>query len=150
MKKISVEVYVSGIFLLVSIFLLFQAFNYPFMTETGAGPGYFPIIICIALLIFSALYFIISIKKNNLGMHILPSGEKSKKILYILGLTVGFVLIVPFTGFVVAGLLFLALQFRVNYKWRSSIIGAVIGILVIYLIFGVMLKVDLPVNELGF
>ena len=83
-------------------------------------------------------------------LRILPKGETRKKIIYVIALTVGFIVIIRFAGFIVSGALFLLLQFHVNYNWRVSIIGSVVGTLVIYLIFSVLLKVDLPVNVLGF
>ena len=79
------------------------------------------------------------------GVASLPRDARGRVVATILGL-VGFCLLLPWLGYPVCAFLFIALLLRRlgGARWPGVVITAVLGAVVSYYVFGVLLGVPLP------
>ena len=78
--------------------------------------------------------------------------RSSRKLLYIIGLSVLYVLLIKPLGFVVSTFLFLAgsmALLEVKDK-RLAVLVPILTVVIIYVVFKILLKVQIPVGILGF
>lgn len=151
MKVLRSEIIVSIVVFIVALIFLIQSLRLPYISEIGPGPGFFPLWLSGILLIVSCVYIFQSIRKTNKNQDFkwLPDSQVLKRILYILGCMVLFVLLIFFLGFVLTSTTFLFLLLFREYRWIKSFVISITVSLILFWVFGTMLNVALPVNVFG-
>ena len=102
-------------------------------------------------MVLSVVYIIDSLKNDPIDFKsILPTGSGLKKVLALFGALALFLIMVDYTGYVIASLVMLYILFSFDYNryWAGSISLAVT--LVVFYVFKSFLSVPLPVNAFGF
>ncbi|WP_174350799.1 tripartite tricarboxylate transporter TctB family protein [Paenibacillus sp. JMULE4] len=79
----------------------------------------------------------------------MPKGEGLINVLVCAGSFILFIIIAPLLGFLIGSTITLFLLFMRGYKWYWSLgLSASISFIVFW-VFGILLQVPLPVNDLG-
>ncbi len=135
-----------GICLLVCAVLMFKtSLGYGYYGKYGPGAGLFPVWISGGLAVFSVLYILESVRqKGNSFADIFPRGREVSYILTVIASISILILIVDYTGYIVAGSLMLLMLFLREYKWYWAIGLSVVTALCLYFVFQVFLKIPLP------
>jgi putative tricarboxylic transport membrane protein len=140
----------ASLFILFSLVMLWQSFTLDYYTSLGPGPGFLPLWVSILLLILSILYFWLSVKKEViLFSQIMPKGKVLTKNISVLGSVILFMVLVNFTGFVVAGTLMLMVILVQDFKWYKGLAISLAVSIIVFFIFKTLLDVPLPVNAFG-
>lgn len=142
-------VWAAAIILFFSGAIFYQSMKLDFEGPLGFGPGFFPFWLSIFLFVLSVTYLLSALKHSIRISDIFPKQQALGEFLAIIGSMVLFVLIVEFTGFMIAGTLALILLLYRSFKWYYSLSLSFIITLVIFLIFAKALAIPLPVNSLG-
>jgi uncharacterized membrane protein YhdT len=140
-----------GCFILVFALTIFSiALTYEYYGSVGPGPGLFPLWLSGALIVLSLLYIAESMFKNKISFKdILPRGKGLRNtILFILSFIL-FMIIVPWTGFCIAGIIMLFIVFLPSYKWYVGLGISTLVTIFFFFVFYNLLKIPLPVNSLG-
>jgi putative tricarboxylic transport membrane protein len=131
--------YFAGVMLgVLGLMFCIGAFRLGFWGDDGPGPGLLPLVVGALLLPM----IVIAMREP------IPDGETSFKVppLLAIGLMLAYALALPRVGFVPATLVMLALWIRGFYRqsWMRAVIGSVCLTAVGLFIFGVLLKVPMP------
>jgi len=146
----NVGVTVSVFILLFAAFIFYQSFDFEYYGEFGPGPGFFPRWLGGILMVLSLLNIWQSIKGEIVWFSdVMPKGKELKTVLKICGSIILFIVVVPYTGFMIAGTLILFILFYPEYKWYRAIGMSVLTTLVVFVVFKVILHIPLPVNAFG-
>lgn len=140
-----------GGFLFVCAGLMFKlSLGYGYYEKYGPGAGLFPLWISAGLMLLSVLYIWESIKdQSNSVEKVFPAGrELSYMITVIVSISL-FILIIEYTGYIMAATLMLIILFRRDYKWYWGLGLSVVTSICLYLIFQVFLKIPLPQGIFG-
>lgn len=131
----------------VSIGYLLQAFALPFGTQAQPGAAVFPVLVGFAFALVSLMTiaeaFMLRTEVKTLE---LPKGKDARRLLLIALTFVGYIVLLPILGHLVASILFGLLSVRIlgDKSWRFSLItGAAIGV-VVYAAFVLLLSVPMP------
>lgn len=150
MKKWNRGVWAGTLLVIISVVLLNESTSYTYTTKSGPGPGFFPTWLCAILLVLSILYIVESVKNaSEPDGEPLPRGESLRKVLYITGSLVFFVVSLSWLGFLLSCMGLLLLLLHKAYKWYINIIVAAVITLILYGLFDRLLGVPLPVNVFG-
>ncbi len=135
-----------GIFLLVCAGLMFKtSLDYGYYGKYGPGPGFFPVWISGGLIILSILYILESVKQTGHSFaEIFPQGRDFSYMLTVIVSISALILMIDYTGYIVAGIIMLLLLFRREYQWHWAIGLSVVTALCLYVVFQVFLKIPLP------
>ncbi len=134
---------IGGIFLWGSLGLKYSS-------PVGPGPGLFPFWLSIILICVSPFYIWESIKKDVILLSdVIPRGKELKSLVGIAISPVVFMVLVPFTGFCIAGTVLMLMLLMREYKWQSALAISLITAIVTFLLFNSFLDVPLPVNAFG-
>jgi putative tricarboxylic transport membrane protein len=143
--------FILAVFILVCSGIMFwQAISMGYYSEYGPGPGFLPLWVNGLLIILAVMYLIISLIKSDIPLSkVFPKGEGFINVLVSMGASILFLIIIPYTGFVVASMITLFFLFLRGFKWYWSL-GYSIGLsIILFMIFSTLLRVPLPVNVLG-
>lgn len=119
------------------------------------GPGLMPFLLGLTLSIFSVLVVarsLLSAQKEK-GLH--EEGiwfqVDIKKIVLVTGSLIMYALLLEKIGFVITTLVILLILFRAvgSQKWSSVLVSSILTVLFTYLVFVIILKVELPYGFLG-
>lgn len=146
----SMEVYISLFFVLVGGLIVEQASAMQYYSQYGPGPGLLPLWIGVILTVLSVINLVMTYKKNDTPFSkLLPKGVGLVNLLACVGSFLLFTGLVSFVGFSISSFLMLSILFSRGYKWYWALAmsAAVTGVL--FLVFGSVLGVPLPVNEYG-
>ena len=144
---------ISGIVLLVlSIGILIETNKLDIGTLSAAQTGFFPFVLSILLGILSLALLGKALKGNSKGKG--PSWVSSgdwKPLILTLGILFSFGIFFERLGYLVSTFLLISVLVRVigKRKWWVVLLFAFLSTLVSYLIFGVLLKTQLPVGIMG-
>ena len=131
-------------FLVASGAYLAAALAFPFGDVAKPGPGFFPVGVGVFLCLVAAASMIGRRRGAPAGAGVasLPRDARARVSATILGL-VAFCLLLPWVGYPVCAFLFIALLLRRlgGARWPGVVITAVLGALVSYYVFGVLLGV---------
>ena len=134
-------------FLVASGAYLAAALAFPFGGVAKPGPGFFPVGVGVFLCLVAAASMIGRRRSTPAGAGVatLSRDARARVSATILGL-VAFCLLLPWLGYPVCAFLFIALLLRRlgGARWPAVVITAVLGALVSYYVFGVLLGVPLP------
>ena len=137
----------AGIFLFVfSVLFLFQSLSYPYASDIGPGPGFFPTWLSGLLLILSIFYIIESFLGKNATGEGWPKGKALRNIAYILVGLIAFVVLFYLFGFLVACIFFLFMMFYKAYKWFVNAALSIGVSIFLYWLFNNVLGVIIPLN----
>jgi putative tricarboxylic transport membrane protein len=141
-----------GIILLIGAGLVFnETISYEYYGAIGPGPGMFPVWVSSILIILSSIFIIQSLCKNKLFFKdILPTGIGLKKVLGLFGALILFMVAVPFTSYLIAGVAMMFIIFSFDFRWYSSFFLSIMLNLVVFYVFKQLLGIPLPVTHFGF
>ena len=142
MKKMNFVV--ALFFIALSCYVLFSAQSFPGKIDNVPGPGYFPTILSIILILLSVLLIASSGKVENAPLGIF---SKKNSIVFIAGgVTLAYLGLIYVFGFLMATPLYLIaiLRFFRMRNWRSVVLTAGITTAASYAIFTTVLEVQLP------
>jgi putative tricarboxylic transport membrane protein len=143
----------GAIVVALGIFVLLQSLQLDFYLEGVPGPGFFPMLVAGALAITGGLLCLSGFfgNKDTSEDFDPPSRSQAKRSLGIWIVLVASVLLVPVVGFVVAmfalvGLLIFGLEGKRDLKGLLAVIAIP---LLVYLLFVMLLQVELPTGMFG-
>jgi putative tricarboxylic transport membrane protein len=122
---------------------------YSYTSEIGPGPGFLPLWLSGILFVLSIVYLCVVLKGQD-SVEPMPDKQGRKNILFILLDMVMFAVMLPSLGFTLSGTVFLYLLLVKSYKWYVALLTAFGSCLFLFLLFSVLLKVNLPMNMFGF
>ena len=150
MIKQNAGVWVGLLILVFSTVIFIQAINLDYFNNYGPGPGLFPIWLSGILLVLSIIYIWISFKKNIYYFSdIFPKGKGFGNILSVIAALVIFMVLVNYTGFIIASTVLLFILFSREYKWQWALGISIFTSIILFLLFKVLFAIPLPVNVLG-
>ena len=115
------------------------------------GPGFIPRWVSGIMIILSIIALIESLKKDGITLDkVLPKNRTSRMNLYVCW--VGLVLFLAFVkklGFTISSIILLSALFSRGTKWSQAIIlGSIVSVFA-FVIFKIVLQVQIPVNQFG-
>jgi hypothetical protein len=142
MKKMSHGI--AFFFIAVSCYVLFSAQSFPGKIDNVPGPGYFPTILSILLIVLSLLLLVTSGNASNAPLGIFS--KEKRLVLGAGGITIVYFGLLIVAGFLVATPLYLIALFRYfkMTSWRSVLLTSAITTAASYAIFTTVLEVQLP------
>jgi putative tricarboxylic transport membrane protein len=143
-------VWVGLILLIFSGTIFWQALSYDYFSDFGPGPGLFPLWLSGALIVFSLLYIVQSCRKEGVTLaQLLPQGSGLRKVISIMAATVVFLILVPFSGYVIASVIMLFILFFREYKWYWGLVISIVITMALFYTFQTFLNVPLPEISFG-
>jgi len=137
-------------FLLFSGIMFWESLSLDYYSEYGPGPGLLPLWVSGLIFVLSLIYLGIALKKEIiLFSDVLPKGEGFINVMVCVGSLVLFMIIVPFAGFLISSTITLFILFKRGYRWYWSLGLSASVAFIVFWIFGIVLQVPLPVNDLG-
>ena len=152
LKKIKLDTVFCGIFILLSAFIVFQATKLKYWSRQYApGPGFIPLWVGGLLLVLSTIAFIQSFRGDGITLdRILPSERTSRINLYVCwGALVFFLVFVKPLGFTITSIVVLSAVLSRGTKPVRAVIVSVLVTLVCFVVFKLVLQVQIPVNIFG-
>ena len=148
-KKKMMSVISSLVVMGIAIMFLVYSLQYPFEGIIGPGPAVMPFCLSLILLVLSVPYLITALRgKDSVGT--MPDVKGLFSILQILVFMALYVVLLKPLGTVLAGIVFLFLLYRKSYRWYVALgISAVVSI-ALFVVFRILLEVNLPINAFGF
>jgi putative tricarboxylic transport membrane protein len=139
-----------AVFLLVALWVCFEALQVPLGTFRMPGAGFFPLALGLALGLCSVLLLALSLASPAFGAT--EGWPERRDVFYLAGTIIAAVWLFERAGFVLTMSLFLAATTRVlgRLSWRTAIVVALIGSTVAYVVFGRLLVIALPSGVLPF
>lgn len=150
MSKYRSGIWAGAVIFLLALFLFVLSLQYSYSSVLGPGPGFFPTWLSGILMVLSIWYIYESVKGKNASSESWPTGRSLKHILFIIISLVLFVILFSLFGFLLAGVIFLAILFYKEYKWYTTILMSVGITAFIYWMFNTVLKVYLPLGGILF
>ena len=147
--------FVAFFLMLFGIYLIWSGNDFGFMDGTTPGPGYFPVITGVVLVVLST----VNLVRSLAGLEDLKAAMSRGELVKFGIITVAmlaFVVITPFIGITLATML---LMFAIGIIIQPSLeraflvrLGAtsVVGSIACYFVFGTLLRVPLPRSVFGF
>lgn len=131
----------------VAIGYLASAYNMPQGDLASPGPGMFPVGVGFLWALASVVVVLEAVlSKRDAGGLDLPRGFELRQAVIFMGTLVGFIVVLPLLGFVIAASLYatVCLKFLGSYSWiRAGAYGVAMGICTA-LLFGDVLALPLP------
>ncbi|MFB5195401.1 tripartite tricarboxylate transporter TctB family protein [Neobacillus sp. KR4-4] len=143
-------IWAGAVIFLLALFLFVLSLQYSYSSALGPGPGFFPTWLSAILMALAIWYMYDSVKGKNASSESWPTGRSLKHILFIVISLVLFVIIFSLFGFLLAGVIFLAMLFYKEYKWYTTLLMSVGITVFIYWLFNTILKVYLPLGGILF
>lgn len=134
-------------------YVAWTAFDWPYMTEDGPGPGFFPLWIGLLLLGLSALFVVFQVFDAAAGKAGAPVSWKGSQPAFLgWGMLVLAAALFEPAGFVASYLLLslALLRFIFRRSWRSTVVVSVVSTAGFWLLFAKLLEVRLPTGPWGF
>jgi putative tricarboxylic transport membrane protein len=141
-----------GIVLLLSAGAFFLARQFPRAEEAHSGPGSFPLALSVVLGSLALAGLLHNGRQSSVPEVSVPSsGEERRNILFLGGLTVGYLLLMPLLGFISSTALLCALSLMILGFRRpvQALASGFIAAFALYWIFGVLMNVALPKGWIG-
>lgn len=146
----NIEVYVSAFFLLVGSVFFYQAAGMEYAGEYGPGPGLLPLWITGLLIVLATLNLVMSLKRNDTHFRdLMPKGSNLINLLTCAGSFILFTVMVQLAGFIVSSVTMLFVLFLRGYDWKWGLGLSIVVTAGIFVVFGSVLGIPLPVNQFG-
>jgi putative tricarboxylic transport membrane protein len=125
---------------------LASAWPLPQGTLARPGPGFYPLAVALFGTIVALAWVISAFRQRPVISSVSTLEAPSRtRVRATAGLLVGFCLVLPWTGYLVASLLFTGLMLRgLGAAWRSSLVIGLGTAAVSYYVFATLLGVPLP------
>ena len=138
----------SAVFFIMGISLFFYGMvnHYSVEISWGMSPYLFPVLISAFLICLSIALFAEGIKKPSKENDKLKRSLPMKRVLAVIALSLIYYAAIPFAGFVLSSVVFLAvlLVFLGEKRWYAVLSLSVITSFAVYFLFGKILGVMLP------
>jgi putative tricarboxylic transport membrane protein len=139
---------VAGVFVLFAVFYLAEAAREPFGTPDQLGPGVYPVLVGL-LMLGSSLGLALQAARGRQAAQApieWPTGKALGRMLAVAGASAGYILLMPYLGDAVAGILAMLLVLRVMGMKRWWLVCALaVGMaLTFHYVFVVLLSIPLP------
>ncbi|MFJ8236237.1 tripartite tricarboxylate transporter TctB family protein [Ureibacillus sp. NPDC094379] len=146
----NLNIYIALLLLIISGIIFWQSLSLSYYSAYGPGPGFLPRWSSGIIIVLIVLYLIQSIRKDFVSIsEVMPKGEGLINVLVCFAAIILFIITIPYVGFNISSVIMLTLLFSRGYKWYIAL-GSSVGVtLIVFLIFGTLLGVPLPVNEYG-
>lgn len=133
---------VAGIFTALSLFVIIMAFQLPPAKNGVPGPGYWPIMISIVMLV-SAITIGINALSAKEDAPLILGGSNHVRVYISMGCLVAYLLGMYYIGFCVSTFVMLYgfITWFGKYKWYSRILTAFSITTIVYTVFQFILKV---------
>ena len=139
----------TGLIVLFGIFVLILSKDFPEgFRGSGLGPGFFPIVIVVIMLVLAGLNLLEAFRMKDKSISF--SLSTIRLPLFLISSVVVYTALFSVLGFILDSLIFLfASMTFLKVKWLKALIVAVAVTLVLYLIFRTILRIPLPRGILG-
>jgi putative tricarboxylic transport membrane protein len=133
----------------LGVFILLESFQLGLGKLNSPGPGFLPMLTSVALALLSVLLFLEATMEKNTTREKGPLSYRdinwNKIIQSILALTC-YALLLERLGFLLSTFLLMTLLFKVagTNKWPHIVLRSIISAILSYIIFGLLLHVQLP------
>ena len=135
---------VALVFLLLAAFICFEALQVPFGGLRMPGAGFFPLLLGVALGVFSLMLLGTSLLTPAAGS---PDVRPERpEVFYLVGSIFAAVLLFELAGFLLTMALFTAVAMKVlgSMSWATAVVLAVVGSVTAYVVFSRVLLIALP------
>lgn len=141
---------VPAVFLLVSVWICFEALQVPVGTFRMPGAGFFPLVLGLSLGLLSVMLLGTSLVSPTGGWA--PLRPEQPSVVYLAGLTVAAVVLFERVGFLLTMALFLVVAMRMlgRMPWVTVFVVALVGSVTSYVVFVRVLLINLPSGILPF
>jgi putative tricarboxylic transport membrane protein len=132
--------------IILSIIYLIGALGYPMGTAEQPGPGRYPLLVGILLIIASVGNLVNTLLKPATEKLDLPVGKDLGRVLAVTGGTGAYIILLPYAGHLLASfvMVFVALQAMGLSSWPMKVGFTIAMALGSYYLFDVILMVPLP------
>ena len=140
----------AAVFLLVGVWICFEALQVPVGNLRMPGAGFFPLVLGVTLSALAIILFGTEWVSRDAGStRIWPDRPE---VLYVMGILVLAVWLFDRAGFLLAMSVFLVVSIKVlgRGRWLTALVTAVIGSVTSYWVFVRLLQISLPSGILGF
>jgi putative tricarboxylic transport membrane protein len=147
-----VDVIAGSIFVAVGVFVLFQSLKLSFYIDEVPGPGFFPTVLAVALMICGGLLILMTLTGSSKGEEFeLPTRGQAQRSLGLWLAILAASILVGVIGFLAAMFLLVAvILLGIEGRRTFGTIAAIILTpMLAYLLFGVLLRVPLPSGPFG-
>jgi putative tricarboxylic transport membrane protein len=134
-------------------FVAWEAWEWPYMTVDGPGPGFFPLWIGVLLIGLSALLIALQVADAAGGKPVARTlWTGARPALMGWAALVGAAILLEPAGFVASYLLLSTVLLRVIFlrSWTSTVVVSVISVACFWGLFAKLLEVRLPAGPWGF
>ena len=141
---------VALLFLLLAAFICVEALQVPFGGLRMPGAGFFPLLLGVALGVFSLMLLGTSLLTPAAGS---PDVRPERpEVFYLVGSIFAAVLLFELAGFLLTMVLFTAVAMKVlgSMSWVTAILFGVVGSVTAYVVFSRVLLIALPSGILPF
>ena len=134
----------AGIFTLLSVAVITRSCMYPEGQNGIPGPGFFPILVAVVMLLASISLVISSLRmKPDEDRPLVLSSPDNKRAYKAMGIMLAYLIIMPVVGFCVTTFLLLLIQIRwlSPYRFRTCCGISLLVVALIYVVFRLVLNV---------
>ena len=131
--------------LALGFFLIFQGIKLPPGKEGAPGPGFFPVWIGVALMVFAVFLWVRPQGTQRLG-DLFPRGKEARRVAWALAALILYTALLKPVGFLITTfLLFLTLlQFYQRGRWWAAVALSLAAVLGSYWLFARFFEMPLP------
>ncbi len=137
----------------LGVFIVTEAWDWPYVTRDGPGPGFFPLWIGLALIGLSVWHIARQYADARSGkLSVVTSWQGARPVLVgWAALMIAAALIKP-AGFTVTYALLTAFLIRVVFRqsWTAALVVSLVSAAVFWVLFVKLLRVQLPAGPWGF
>ena len=139
----------GGVVFCLAAAILWQGKHLAIGNLRQPGPGFFPNLIAVILIVLSLILLMAGDKKIDKNPFI--ARQSGRRLLPVFLALLGYFFLLEFLGFVATSFLFMAVLFMTVtiQKWYRALLWALVTTGFAYLIFEVLLKSNLPKGVLG-
>lgn len=139
---------IKGIVIFIfSLFVCYQSILLPLWSGKKPGPGLYPLFLGITLSFLSLVFIIVKgFRQNKEAVPLWADRRNRKRILLTFGMLICYAIVLPFLGFLVSTffLIFFLLGLSYSRRWVVLGIASFLISIAFYIIFQILLKIQLP------
>ena len=143
------------VWMLLGLGVSFRSLNLKLGSFVSPGPGLMPFFLGVGLIICSLLVLgkslLLILRKRKGPQQSIWADVNLKKVITVVACLLGYSLILERAGFALATFLILTILFKTvgSQKWTSVLIASIFTVAISYVVFIVILKVEMPPGFLG-